>query len=71
MEQQYIIWSFEHDAWWGPNHRGYNSQKKDAGVYSYQEALDICLGANYGFYKGSEKMPYEVMVPLPRHEKEV
>lgn len=64
MEQKYLIWSWEHDAWWAPNSNGYVSDRGDAGEYSYEEALKICLNANYGFYRGREKMPYEGMVPV-------
>ena len=27
------IWSFEHDAWWRPDSRGYTTAEADAGLY--------------------------------------
>ncbi len=44
---RWIIWSIEHDAWWGPNHRGYSQYIRNAGIYSYTEAIEIINGANY------------------------
>lgn len=48
MQDNWIIWSNEHDAWWRANHNGYTSLQADAGVYSYEEAVSICAGANWG-----------------------
>lgn len=38
---EYVIWSFEHEAWRGPDHRGYVLDLKDAGRYSAQDAGEI------------------------------
>ena len=38
---EYVIWSFEHRAWWGPSHRGYTPHLDDAGRYSKRDAGDI------------------------------
>lgn len=46
-ETRWNIWSIEHNAWWGPNHRGYVEDVTAAGVYTYQQAIDIVEGANY------------------------
>jgi len=37
----YLIWSYEHNSWWAPNHRGYTPEFDEAGRYSAQEAGDI------------------------------
>ena len=42
---RYRIWSFEHDAWWAPNERGYCANKLDAGQYEVQRAAEIVEGA--------------------------
>jgi hypothetical protein len=39
---EYLIWSFEHDAWWAPDRRGYTRDIEQAGVYTAQEAGAIC-----------------------------
>jgi len=42
----YLIWSIEHGAWWGPNHRGYTQDVRQAGRYSFEVAQDIVNDAN-------------------------
>lgn len=64
MNEKYYIWSWEHNSWWAPNERGYVSKKSIAGVYSYKDALRICLGANISFYAHGAEMPNEAMVPI-------
>ena len=41
----YLVWSNEHRAWWGPFHAGYVKRVSDAGRYTRQQALDICQRA--------------------------
>lgn len=41
----YLIWSNEHDAWWGPNERGYTRTLAGAGIYSREDAIRICKHA--------------------------
>ena len=43
---EYLIWSFEHNAWWKPNERGYTTNIAAAGVYSLDRASEICQNAN-------------------------
>lgn len=38
---KYLIWSFEHDAWWAPDRRGYTEDIEKAGRYSKDEAGEI------------------------------
>lgn len=30
----YVIWSFDHEAWWRPNERGYTRELAEAGRYT-------------------------------------
>jgi len=44
---RYLVWSNEHDAWWGPGRHGYSRGLDGAGRYSRDEALEICrMGIN-------------------------
>lgn len=45
MERDYLVWSNEHRAWWGPAGRGYVRRVSEAGRYSWPEALAICSRA--------------------------
>jgi hypothetical protein len=45
MGEDYLIWSNEHRAWWGPGHHGYVRELSRAGRYSRPNALDICRKA--------------------------
>jgi len=38
----YLIWSHEHNAWWGPNERGYTQFISSAGRYREEDAWRIC-----------------------------
>lgn len=61
----YKIWSIEHSAWWRADHRGYTKKRTEAGLYSYQEAVDICTSANIAM----RDVPNETMVEVaPRPE---
>jgi hypothetical protein len=41
----YLIWSAEHQAWWGPGECGYVGKVSEAGRYRYGKALDIATKA--------------------------
>jgi len=56
----WLIWSNEHRGWWKPRSSGYTNDRDDAGVYTYEEALEIVEGANK--YLDRKKPPYEAMV---------
>lgn len=45
---EYLIWSNEHKAWWGPGGRGYTSRLSEAGCYLRRQALSICSKAIVG-----------------------
>lgn len=80
-ETKWIVWSNEHKMWWRANNNGYTDYYEDAGRYTYDEAVMICAGANWGCHGSVEKRgaPYETMIPEGcygmenniRHPKEV
>lgn len=43
-----LIWSVEHNAWWGPDQCGYVRRISQAGRYSNYEAVKICTRAMPG-----------------------
>lgn len=65
----FLIWSHEHNAWWGPAFRGYTGEPGEAGRYSEHVAGTVCENAAYLWLRG-EIAPYgdvppEVAVPAP------
>lgn len=54
----FLVWSFEHDAWWGPGKHGYTTNIHQAGRYSLKDAVEICASANLTGLN-------EAIVPLP------
>ncbi len=66
MNIKFYIWSNQHEAWWKPAKRGYTEKIEKAGVYSLEEAIEICNGANWNI--GAEAkgflVPDEAMVPI-------
>jgi hypothetical protein len=64
----WLIWSNEHNAWWGPNGNGYTSLVAHAGRYAMDEAVRICSTPYAPLawtLNCSTAVPYEVMVPSP------
>lgn len=59
-ENKWLIWSIEHNAWWGTNRIGYTKSRKLAGRYSEQDAADIVHGANIA--RDDDQPPQEAMV---------
>ena len=57
---KYLIWSVEHDMWWGANSRGYTEILSGAGIYSHRDAVRICGDANRYCMQGHVN---EVMIP--------
>jgi hypothetical protein len=45
---RYVIWSFEHDQWWGPGHAGYTPNLEAAGRYTALEAGEIVTASVMG-----------------------
>lgn len=58
----YVIWSNEHQAWWGPGKHGYTRYLTQAGHYSRAEAQLIAADARGGWDPG--KPPPEIALPL-------
>lgn len=67
----YIIYSFEHNAYWKRNSFGYSRHLNQAGVYGYTEAKEICTKANMMEYAtkiggGVNNVSInECMIPIP------
>jgi hypothetical protein len=64
-EQQagrYLVWSNEHQAWWGPDHRGYTRYITRAGRYSRDDALSIA-GTRDGGWHVRKGNPDEIAIP--------
>jgi hypothetical protein len=40
-EPRFLVWSNQHEAWWGPARRGYRLAIEEAGRFSRAEAEDI------------------------------
>ena len=45
MDEEYLIWSIEHTAWWRPDEWGYTTVLAEAGRYSLPRASEIVLKA--------------------------
>lgn len=65
MDDNYLIWSNEHHAWWRPESRGYTLDVDGAGRYTREETISICAHARDGW--GSKSVPSEI----PVSEKDV
>ena len=65
--RRYLIWSNEHAAWWAPDRRGYTTIIGNAGRYTANEAMRICLDANR--HLNPDDTPYEVLIRAPEHEQ--
>ena len=61
MGEQYYIWSNEHRAWWRANRSGYAESIEAAGLYSRDEAIQICALGRDGWEAHSG--PAELPVP--------
>lgn len=57
----FYIWNFERGAYWKAGRNGYTLRKRDAGVYSLEEATRICNEANRFKDEGG---PEEAMIPV-------
>lgn len=60
MDARYfwLIWSYEHDAFWKDKQNGYTTDRKEAGRYSFSEACRIVFEAN----KFHQNEAYEGMI---------
>lgn len=62
QEPKYLVWSNEHKAWWGPEHRGYTRIISAAGRYDRDEALAIA-GTRGGGWVLNKGNPDELAIP--------
>lgn len=71
LQTQWIIWSNEHQAYWGPNNSGYRRKIENAGRYTYEEARAICFPGRGRAHRALEPIgdggwpPPELMFPDP------
>jgi len=63
-ERFYLIYSFEHKAWWRSNSNGYTPKRDQAGEYTLSEAIEIVTNAN--LHCGN--VPMEAMMPVEDNE---
>lgn len=62
-KEKYLIWSNEHNAWWGQNGSGYTGSTDTAGRYSLEKAIEVCNGANYDWNTDqAKKIPNELPI---------
>jgi hypothetical protein len=64
---QYVIWSEEHGAWWGPGSWGYVTSLRQAGRYSQAAAEAIVAKANIALTPPDF---YEIAIPDPLAKKD-
>jgi hypothetical protein len=57
---EWLVWSNEHHAWWGPNAAGYYKDARGAGIHTKAEAEECCERRS----KEEGKPPPEVMVHI-------
>ena len=73
-KEDWLIWSFEHNAWWGPNSGGYYTELRAAGLYTEAEAKRIEASANRGGVRNEEARHIStqaeaIRYALPRYVK--
>ena len=67
FSEAWIIWSFEHDAWWAANECGYTPKMLAAGVYTKQRADEIVEKANIHGVNEKAVMLREIITQPARH----
>jgi len=65
----FLIWSIEHDAWWGPARRGYTRDIRAAGRYAVDEVTEIVADANIAGFNECA-VPLACVEPQRQHEWE-
>jgi hypothetical protein len=70
---EWLVWSHQHGAWWGPRRIGYTHDLAKAGRYTAMDAAGICERACYAWMRGKcqpgerrvSSMPPEVRILAP------
>lgn len=63
---KYRIWSEEKKLWWAPGSYGYEERVQDAGQFTEDDALAICLKSQRG--RGPGDAPNAVMMRVDEAE---
>lgn len=61
MADRYLIWSHEHKAWWRAGGMGYATRIADAGRFSREDAMLICIRAMPGANHVLNELPVREM----------
>lgn len=61
MGETYLVWSNEHQAWWGPGGTGYVERLDEAGRFTQRVALEICAKALPGTYSVPNELPVRLI----------
>jgi hypothetical protein len=57
MSGKYLVWSNEHTGWWRPDRMGYTQHLSEAGHFTRQAAMSICIGAMLGSREVLNEVP--------------
>lgn len=60
-QKVWLIWNFERGMWWKAGQHGYTPRLKEAGTYTFEEALRLVEGANKFCHKDK---PEEALLPV-------
>lgn len=63
MDEQYLVWSNEHRAWWRQGRCGYTRDVRNAGRYSKEDAIAISGTARTG-WTDPRRLPDELAIPM-------
>lgn len=66
-DQEWMIWSNEHRAWWKPGGWGYTTATAWAGRFTEEHARRICAEAN--IVPRHDHPPNEIMVLAPDRDR--
>lgn len=66
-KKEYVIWNFERDMWWKPDHNGYTPFLFEAGLYTLEEGSRIVADANKFMEEGK---PNEELISFRQAERD-
>lgn len=61
--EEFLVWSNQHRAWWRPKSAGYTTDIRGAGLYSRKEAIEISGQSRDGWGNPAD-LPCELAIPL-------